>query len=243
MKKLILMLFLSYLPLFADVTIEMNDSTKVVCKEVDGSGSILKIMTAGKGVMNKSFKEVKKIIQPAPAAVASMIKAFNNKKFKAVASEKGKNILKKYRNSGWGQRLSYIYAVSLMRSNQVDEASKVLSIAKTYIAGEFDEEDIVLIDIALCEFLYLKKKYELVTAKMQRIKIPNSKYVKVYFYNLQGRIMEALNKENLAVIDYYKAVLLGDVHPDRDTSAAQINAIYKKQGDVRVLRLSKIAAK
>jgi hypothetical protein len=223
----------------ADITVESNEGTEVF-ERMEASGTEIKFYKKGeKFSFNKQIRNIERIVQPAPPQVQSMLKAFRDKKFAAIA-EKGGSILKNNEHKGWGRMLSYIYATSLNRSGKAKEAVRVIEAGRFLIKGAGEDGELLL-KCALAESHFVQK-----TGKAEKIladKVPVSEFGKAAFYFIQGSIFEEQKKPNTAVLAYYKSIMIGRDHPDCSESVKKVNSIYKKLDDPRKLPMSLLSSK
>lgn len=237
MKVFLLVLFTSF-TMMAGVKIKSHSKGILSGEQVEYSTGVVKLFLkkGDTNSINLPVNDVAFIEQPKPDLVKFLQKAFEEGKHEAIA-EKGAVILGQNYVTGWGKKCAFYYIISLIEEKKLTEAEKAVKKAKIQIPGIDNTEDNKLISLAEKYLQYAKNGQ----VKLDNLKAPESPLGKLYFYKLEGLLFEADMKDSLAVISYYKSLLLGAKTAESVKVQKRIENIYKEQGDPRKLPdLSKI---
>ena len=236
--KLFLLLVFTSVTMMAGVKIKSHSKGILSGERVEYSTGKVKLFLkkSDTNSINLPVNDVVYVEQPKPDLVKFLQKAFEDGKHDAIA-QKGAVILGQNYETGWGKKCAFFYIISLIEEKKLAEAEKVIKKAKIQIPGIENSEDNKLISLAEKYLQYAKKDQ----VKLANLKTPESPLGKFYFYKLEGQLFEADMKDSLAVISYYKSLLLGAKMAESAKVQKLIENIYKEQGDPRKLPdLSKI---
>ena len=237
MKMLLSILVVLATSLYSDVqVVTVNEGVKTGFKVDYGAGNILLFPKEGSDFKHRIGRQnVKAVIQRETTTAKFLRNAFLEGKFPAIASETGEDLCKKNFHTGWGKKSAFYLAMSFIKNNKLSEAEKVIKESRTYIPGENETEDRILLNLASKYLAFAKNNKNLKLTELDSSKVPESNLGKLYYYKLQGQLLERDNKESLAVLSYYKGIFLGVKSEERKILLSKIEAIYKKQQDPRKL--------
>ena len=249
MKKLILSLFVLAvcMPASAQVTVYLKGRKKLDAAAISyRAGKLAVTMKSPDGTragatMKKDVSDVLRVVSPIPANVQKVLGAFERGKFDLVGSAQVTPLVEANRFLGWGKRIAFVQAFSMIKSGKTAEAKKLLKKARGFMRGGEDELDSQLIIIAQALADLKDGSSSKASMALKGIKESVELGAKCFYYNLQGDILVASNKKPLAVLAYYKSFLLDETNDyERNYAKSQIEGIYKEQNDPRLAKISNL---
>lgn len=236
MRVLLSLLFLGT-SLFADVkVVTFTEGTKVGDKVEYATGNILLYPEADNNFKHRiALQSVKAVVQNETSSAKFLREAFLKGKYKAIVSGTGAGLLKKNFHTGWGQKCAFYLAMSYMKENKLEEASQVIKTGKSQVAGENLIEDKLLLELAGKYLEFAKNNKLLNMISFKKVKVPEFALGKMFYYQLEGMLLEREEQDSLAVLAYYKGIFLGVKSLERKEVVARVERIYKNQGDPRKL--------
>jgi hypothetical protein len=197
------------------------------------------------GTTGFTLDKISKIISPKPRQLNSVMDWIKKGDFKRVISVLGSAAGKKFfddnRYLGWGKRLHFCHSYAMIQTGKADDANALLRKAPGLIASGEDKLDKQLIAICFAAADLSKGKHDSASKKLKAESSNLEPEIKPYFYNIEGDIYAASGKQQLAVISYYKALLLDRTNPwQRGYAKMKITAVYKAAKDPRAGQLRKL---
>jgi hypothetical protein len=203
------------------------------------TGKIVLAMKDDKGSTLHDITHVLRIESSMSVRSAGMWKRFLSGDFKLVGGNAGKSEAEALRYLGWGKRITFAYCYSLIKSGNTKDAAVLLGRAKGYMRGNDDVLDQQLLTIAQAYVDVANGAHPRAQKKLSIIAKKLSEDARPYFYNLQGDILIKEEKGNLAVLSYYKTLLLDKTSSyEKAYAKSKISEIYKAQKDSRVAKLN-----
>ena len=170
-----------------------------------------------------------------PTQVKLLAKYYLEGKGKLIANKKGLNVLEQNYATGWGKRSAFYLAMSFIKNEQYNEAENVLKKAAVHLPGTKDSEDRLLLKLAQSYLYFERGNPKFIIDDLNKLKVPETALGKMFYYQLQGRLLEIDSKAPEAVLAYYKGIMFGVKSQDRTRIQSRIEQIYKSQNDPRRL--------
>lgn len=237
MNKMLILMLMFTAHVFAEVkVITVNDGIKTGHKVEYGAGNIILFPKEDSDFKQRIGRQlVKAVVQQETNSAKFLRNAFYKGKFPAIASDTGEGLFTKDFHTGWGKKSAFFLAMSHIKVKKFEDAARIIKKGKTQIPGENDSEDNSLLRIAEAFLKNSQKPGSLTLAEFNKAEVPNSALGKMYFYKLQGLLLENESKDSLAVLSYYKSIFLGEQSEEKKIVTGLIQKIYIKQQDPRKL--------
>jgi len=233
---LLFVVFLSTL-LHAEVRVQTKSKGEIKGQKVEYKTGTLNIYPeqGNKFHVKISINDVISVDQVEPSQVKLLAKYYLEGKQKLIANDKGINVLDSNYETGWGKKSAFYLIMAFVKDKKFKDAEDVLKKALVALPGKNDKEDRLLLKLAQSYLHYERGNPKFLMDDLNNLKVPESSLGKMFYYQLQGHLLEADAKPSQAVLSYYKGIMLGVKSQERVKIQGRIAAIYKKDNDPRQL--------
>ena len=237
MTRLVLLLVFLTSVLNAEVKVKTKTKGLLIAHKVEYKSGKLNIYTEkdSKFTIKLNIEDVVSIDQREPSQAELLKKYYLEGKHKLIANDKGVKVLEANFGTGWGKKSAFYLAMSFIKGKQFKKAEGVIKTARIHLPGLNDKEDTLLLKLAESYLHFERGNPKFLLSDLQKVSVPQSALGKMFYYQLQGRLLELNEKSGEAVLSYYKGIMLGVKSQERVHIQERILAIYKTQNDPRSL--------
>lgn len=237
MSRLALLLVFVSTLLNAEVKVQTKTKGEITCDKVEYSTGMLKVFPEkdNKFHIKVQIEDVISVDHQEPVQVKLLEKYFLEGKGNLIANDKGQKVLEENYHTGWGRKSAFYLIMAFIKNKEFHAAEKLLKQALNQLPGLNDKEDRLLLAIAQSYLNFERAKPKFILADLDKISVPQTALGKMFYYQLQGRVLEEDMKSTEAVIAYYKGIMFGVKSEERAQIQDRIEHIYKLQSDPRKL--------